>query len=437
MTTFLILGAGSRGTYYADLIRQNGDQVIGVADPRPDWCSRLAEDHGVPQSNVFDDWREASNRPRFADAVVIATPDREHVQPTIAFANLGYHVLLEKPLALTAVECQQLARVIHQTGVVFGVCHILRYARYTKKVKELIQADKIGKVVSVQHIEPVGYWHQAHSFVRGNWRKESESSSMLMAKACHDIDWLLHIVDSPPAKVSSFGSLSHFRREHAPPDATEFCVDCPAEPSCVYSAKKIYQGIYQQGNRSWPLDVLTSEVNENSIDAAIAQGPYGRCVFNCDNDVVDHQIVNIEFQGGQTASMTMTAFTKPHARRTTRIFGTKGEIFCDTQKIEVYKFLSETSETHEIQAIIGNGGHDGAEATMIENFVEAITAADPSKVIAGINQSLASYMTVFAAEQSRREGRVVSVQMENKSPKFVKQNDNRSITNGLTKSTER
>ena len=408
--TVLMIGAGSRGTIYADLLRQCGDRVrvVGVAEPRDPWRERMAAEYDLSAENVFRDWAEPLGRDRLADAVIISTPDRLHTEPAIAYAKAGYDILLEKPLAPTADECRQIVRAVKESGVLFAVCHVLRYAPYTRKLKSLLRSGCIGRPVSAQHLEPVGYWHQAHSFVRGNWRNERLSSFMLLAKSCHDLDWLSHIMGSLPKRVSSFGSLTHFRPENVPVGAAARCVDCHVEPTCAYSAKKIYRGLFDEGCREWPLDILTTDVTTAGIDRALRDGPYGRCVYQCDNDVVDHQVVNLEFEGGQTAAFTMTAFTKPAQHRRTRIFGTEGELFCDCERIEVFDFLTEGSTTYEIvdDDVEGHAGGDGA---MVESFVNALTHDDPSQLLSGADETLSTHLAVFAAERARREGTVVEV----------------------------
>lgn len=168
-------------------------------------------------------------------------------------------------------------------------------------------------------------------------------------------------------------------------------------------------GLLADGCRAWPLDVLTPDISEAGIGRALREGPYGRCVYLCDNDVVDHQVVNIEFTGGQTAAFTMTAFTKPAQHRKTTIFGTHGEIYCDCEKIEVYDFLSDTLKIHDIRPHEGVNGHAGGEEVMIERFVNAMKENDPSHLLSGAEGTLATHLAVFAAEQARREGQVVNV----------------------------
>jgi len=411
-TKLIIIGAGSRGAGYAEYAIEHPEQatIVGISEPRAEYRNHLAEKHNVPANRLFDDWQELAAQSKLADAVIIATPDAEHTAPAIAFAKKGYHVLLEKPMSLSEAKCKEIADTVTEAGIIFAVCHVLRYTAFTRKLKELLDGGLIGDIVSLQALEPVGYWHQAHSFVRGNWRNEAESSSMLLAKCCHDIDWISHIMNVPCTAVHSFGSLKHFRKEEQPEGAADRCIDCAVETDCPYSAKKIYSGFLDKGLKGWPLDVLTSDVTEENIAEALRTGPYGRCVYACDNDVVDHQVVNMQFDGGQTASLTMTAFTEASARKI-RIFGTKGEIDCDSSTIRHFDFLTDQWETIETDPVDHSilGGHGGGDYGLMKAFIGAIANNDPSLVLSGPTETLESYRMVFAAETARREERVVHI----------------------------
>lgn len=407
----LVVGAGSRGTIYADEIRKLGDRarIVGVVEPREDRRCIFAEKHGLTANQCFANWSDPLERDRIADVVIIATPDHLHVEPTVAYAESGYHILLEKPMAPTVDGCIKLYNAVQKAGVIFAVCHVLRYAPYTQKLKALIDVGVIGRPISVQHLEPVGYWHYAHSFVRGNWRNEANSSFMLLAKSCHDLDWLSYIMGALPKRVSSFGNLSYFTAENAPQGATERCLDCPVEAECIYSAKRIYHHVYEQGYHEWPIGVLATDISPQGIDKALRDGPYGRCVYHCDNDVVDHQVVNIEFDGGQTAAFVMTAFTRPAEHRKTRIFGTHGEIYCDCHKIEVVDFFTEQVTTHDVTIKEGDQSHAGGDGAMIERLISVIEQNDAQQLLSGADQALATHLSVFAAEQSRRTGQIVEL----------------------------
>jgi len=286
----------------------------------------------------------------------------------------------------------------------------MRYTAYTQEMKRLIDAGTIGDIVSIQHLEPVGYWHQAHSYVRGNWRNEALSSFMLLAKSCHDIDWIHHLVGAKCKSVSSFGSLQHFRKEQKPEGSASRCVECGVESKCSYSALKVYMRRAEQGNFGWPVDVITANRTAASVLDALREGPYGRCVYACDNDVVDNQVVNMLFETGQTASFTMTAFTEMR-NRNTRIFGARGEITGDGNSIQVYDFLTDQKRTIEISSLGGDmaSGHGGGDPRLFHSFLLAVAGNDRSKILSGPEETLESHEIVFAAEEARRENRVVNI----------------------------
>jgi len=410
--TVFIVGGGSRGTGHAEFATQHPDRmkVVGVAEPRDFFRNQLAARYDIPRERVFRDWKDAARCRRFADAVIISTQDAMHVEPAVTFARQGYHMLLEKPMAPDESGCRRIVRAVLKYNTIFSVCHVLRYTTYTKKLKSLIQAGRIGDVVSIQHLEPVGYWHQAHSFVRGNWRNESESSCMLLAKSCHDLDWLRYIMGVPCRRVSSFGSLKHFRKEEKPEGAGDRCMDCRVEAQCPYSARKIYMGRLEKGQTGWPLDVVTTDMTREGVARALREGPYGRCVYSCDNDVVDHQVVNMEFEGGRTAAFTMTAFTE-HGDRRTSIFGTRGEIHGNGGTIRVFDFLTDQVETINANESDGSilGGHGGGDYWIKDAFIKAVATGDRSSILSGPQETLETHLMVFAAEKARHHNRVIEV----------------------------
>ena len=414
----LIAGCGCRGSGYATYAANFPDkmQVIGVADPREFYRNDLAKKHNLPSGAIYPDWQRMIAQPKQADAVIIATQDAGHTEPAVAFAQAGYHILLEKPMAPTPADCRRIVDAVIKADVIFGVCHVMRYTRYTTMLKELLDAGRIGNIVSIEHLEPVGYWHQAHSYVRGNWRNEALSSSMLLAKSCHDLDWLRHVIGKPCRKISSFGSLRHFRRENRPADAGDRCVTCPAhvESACPYSAKRFYLSKLTEhqeaGIFGWPVSVLTPEPTAEAVTAALETGPYGRCVYACDNDVVDHQVVAMEFDDQVTANFTMTAFDFSGGRKT-RIFGDRGMITTDSSTIKILDFLTDTTETIDTAATDAGilGGHGGGDFGVMSAFISACATGDRSKILSGPTESLETHLMVFTAEQARRDGLGITV----------------------------
>ncbi|NQU09831.1 Gfo/Idh/MocA family oxidoreductase [bacterium] len=408
--TILVIGAGGRGAGYARFALEHPDRlrVVGVAEPRDFYRERLAREHGLSADRVFRDWREVADRARLADAVMVTTQDAMHADPAVALAANGYQMLLEKPMAPNEPDCVRIVGAVRQAGILFAVCHVMRYTAYTRRLKAMLDAGAIGEIVSVQHLEPVGYWHIAHSFVRGSWRNEAESSPLLLSKSCHDLDWLRHIVGRRCVAASSFGTRQHFRREAMPANAAERCLDCGCEPECPYSAKRFYFDRLNRGQHEWPLNVITTELTPAGVEAALRTGPYGRCVYACDNDVVDHQVVNLLFDGGATATFTMNGFNEG-AGRQTRLFGTRGQIETDSRYIHHYDFLTEKTETIDTKA--GDqtilGGHGGGDYGLMDAFVSAVAENDPGKILSGPEETLESHCLVFAAERARRENTVV------------------------------
>jgi predicted dehydrogenase len=289
----------------------------------------------------------------------------------------------------------------------------MRYTSSTRRLLELLSEGTIGEVASVEHLEPVGWWHHAHSFVRGSWRRADESSPMLMAKSIHDIDWLGHVIGRPVERVASFGSLLHFRPDKRPAGAGERCVACDAEPSCPYSAKRLYLDCLGDPVRElWPLSVVTDARTAEGVLGELATSPYGRCAYLCDNDVVDHQVVSLEYEGGATASFTMTAFTE-YAFRRTRIFGSHGSIEGDGERLRVHDFRNGRSSELDVRPRDGDatagGGHGGGDAGLVHAFLRAVESGDPSPILSGPEESLASHRVVWAAERARLEGTVVDL----------------------------
>ena len=412
--TAVVAGAGGRGMTYATFAQEHPDRlkIVGVAEPRPYNRQYMADTYSIPSNRVISDWQELARQPRMADVAIIATQDAMHLGPALAFAALGYDILLEKPMAPNEADCQRIVQAVKEAKVMFAVCHVMRYTHYTQVLKQVVDSGAIGEVVSMQHLEPVGYWHQAHSFVRGNWRNEKESSFMLLSKSCHDLDWMRYIMGVPCESLSSFGTLKHFKRSEKPAAAGKAlrCVDCAYEPQCPYSAKKIYLGQLARGDKGWPVNVLIPKPTVETVTAALKNGPYGRCVYECDNDVVDNQVVSMQFAGGKTAVFTMTAFNQA-ANRKTRIFGTRGELYGDGDNIQVFDFLTDQTRTisAEMDDDSAMGGHGGGDYGLMDRFVAAVAAKDPSKILSGPDESLETHRMVFAAERARCEHRVVDL----------------------------
>jgi predicted dehydrogenase len=389
-------------------------ELVAVAEPDPVRRERAA---ALGQNVVqFAGWEDLAAEPQLADAVIVATQDRLHTAPAVALARRGYHVLLEKPMAPTLDECHQIVEAAEASGVILAVCHVLRYTAYTRRLKELVDGGLIGDIVTVEHLEPVGWWHQAHSYVRGPWRREDESNPMLLAKSCHDLDWLSYVIGRPAVRVASFGSLYHFRKDQQPDGAADRCIDCVIEPTCAYSAPRAYEAglrMWQAGRNpsGWPTSMITDDMSADGVAVALRDGPYGRCVYACDNDVVDHQVVALEYEGGVTASFTMSAFTPLEGRRT-RIGGTLGFLEGDGSRLQHVDFRSLSQRRTDVDVAPAGGhsaaeGHGGGDQGLVDAFLTAVATNDPTPILTTARTSLASHHLAWSAEEARHSGAVV------------------------------
>lgn len=398
-----LVGAGSRGLLsYAPFALKNPDKasIVAVAEPREWFRKQATERHNIAAENVFTDWRDLLAAPKLADAVIIATQDSEHTAPVLAASKKKYDILLEKPMATNEAECRQIVAAVKENNVLLAVCHVLRYTPYFRKIRDIVQSGVLGQIATVRHFEQVGFWHQAHSYVRGNWRNEALSSPMILAKSCHDMDILLFLLGRSCTKLSSFGRLSHFTASQQPEGAADRCVECAI--SCPYSAKEFYFSRLAQGRTGWPLDVITQDFTESGVLKVLAEGPYGRCVYKSDNDVVDHQVVAMEFEDGVSATFTMTAFTAEESRRT-EIFGSHGELRGDGKLIEVRLFSGEVQQYDYSDLDQGaDSGHMGGDSGIMEDFVTAVRLRSGTDSSADV--SLTSHLMAFAAERSRKQG---------------------------------
>jgi len=408
-----LAGSGSRGTTFASFATQYPDRarIVAIADPRADRREALADQLAVAADRRFDDWRELVSLARFADAVIVTTPDREHVGPACRFAELGYHVLLEKAIGPTRAGSIEVIETVEKGGVILAVCHVMRYTAYTDAVKDIVAKGRLGEIVGIEHLEPIGWWHFAHSYVRGNWRRTDLAGPSILTKCCHDLDWLRYIVDRPAVTVSSWGGLHHFTAANRPAGAADRCLDCAVEPDCPYSAPRLYLGCLGDAQRErWPLSVVTTDLTESGVRLALHDGPYGRCVYACDNDAVDHQVVTVEFEGGVTASLTMSAFT-PADRRRTRIMGTRGFLDGDGRRLTLTDFVTGKADSLNLPGtgLDAGGGHDGGDFGVMSAFLDAVSSGDRSLIRTGPRESLESHLMAFAAERSRLTGVPVTV----------------------------
>ncbi len=404
-----IIGAGIRGDNYLLYALNHPDElrVVAVAEPNEQRRQAFKLKHGLTDDVCFTGWEEFFSLPKMADAVLISTQDKMHYEPTLQALRAGYHVLLEKPMSPDPLECIEMADVASQTNRILSICHVLRYTKFFATIKSILDDGIIGRLISIQHNENVGHWHQAHSFVRGNWNRKEESSPMILAKCCHDMDILLWLADAECKHVSSFGSLTHFKSDEAPEGAPKRCLDgCPASVNCPYYAPNLYL----TNRLDWPTSAISDDSSYDARYKALQEGPYGRCVYHCDNDVVDHQVVNMEFANEVTVAFTMCAFTRD-INRTIKLMGTKGEIrgAMEKNEIEILHFGSGKVEQIHFDDIGGHVGHGGGDYGLIRDFIKLVQNDGRIESKTSAAQSVQSHLIAFAAEQSRIEHRVIEM----------------------------
>lgn len=403
--TALLIGAGRRGQVYGDFARKYTQQfrITGIAEPDPTRRSRFAALHGIGVERQFANWPEALNGPRLADAVIIASPDEQHFESCIAALEAGYHVMLEKPIAPTEAQCRQILETSRRSGKVVAVCHVLRYSPYFRKLRQLIKGGAIGQLVSIQHLEPIEHVHMTHSYVRGNWHNSAHTTPIILAKASHDLDIIRWLVDKPCKAVHAFGGLNWFRRENAPEGSTERCTDgCSVEAECPYSALRIY---HRQRQRTYVFNLPEKEEEQEAyILDQLRHTDYGRCVYRMPNDQPDNYVANLLFEDGITASFSLQAFTSYEGRRT-RIMGSHGDITGNMTEMEITSFISgrkeRWSETTDL--------HGGGDFRLVADFVMAVHHENPEMLSSTIEASIESHLMGFAAERSRRENIVVTL----------------------------
>lgn len=429
MIRILVVGCGNRGEAYTKALRYANEYIIvnGLADPNPVRRQKLAQKcvsyFNTNTINQYDDWEDALIDSDKYDAVMVTVLDGLHRQVAVAFADKGKHLLCEKPLATTWDDCKAIYDAVKRNHILLAIGHVLRYSPHNIQLKKLLDDGLVGDIININHTEPVGWYHFAHSFVRGNWRRQDETTFALMAKSCHDLDLLLWFLGAGNlSKVSSFGSLSYFNNKNKPREArgATRCLDCPIESSCAYSAKKIYYDDFITGKSNWKVDALTDIEDAPHVLSALQHGPYGRCVFEADNDVCDNQIVNLDF-GRMTATMTMIAFSKEMCERKIQIYGTRGEISTDSRTIRHFDFLTQETNTI-VPEVDMESHHGGGDRGLALAFAEAlkevmisggtVEKAQSEHIRCTPEDTLASHKSVFLAEQARINGTVATMDDE-------------------------
>lgn len=422
----VIVGAGHRAITYANYCKDNPDKltIVGVADPLELRRKKTAELYTIPAENVFEDAQALAGAPKFADFVINGTMDHQHVPTSIPLLEAGYDMLLEKPFATNADELWDLVRVAVSNKRKVAICHVLRYAPFYAAVRKLIADGEVGEVINIQATEHVSYHHVAVGFVRGKWNNRDRcKTSMLVQKSCHDLDiisWMLS--GNPPVRVASFGSNFQFRPEKAPEGAGNRClVDCPIEKDCLYSARKHYIDHPERWSfYVWDsIEHIENPTIEDKIESLKTDNPYGRCVWKCDNNVVDHQSIVIEFEDGATATLNMIGgCSKPG--RSIHVIGTTGEIQGNMGSSEFTVRHFDTRPGKECSEKAVNfkekgdmtgafGAHGGGDLRMVHDFVSILNGEEPSISSTHIEDSIYSHLLAFYADQSMEEGRGVPV----------------------------
>lgn len=459
--TAVLFGAGDRGmTVYGNYALKNKKKLkfVAVAEPIETRREKFAKLHDIPPNRCYKSWEDIITEKKLADTAFICMQDQMHVDPAIQALEKGYDVLLEKPMAHTLEGCVKIVEKVEETGRILGIGHVLRYTKFFSTIYDTIQKGLLGIIVNISHRENVSWYHMAHSFVRGNWRNVETSSPMILAKCCHDLDLLYWMVGSLPKKISSFGNLLHFKPENAPEGAPKYCLDgCPVSDTCNYYAPRIYvdivpiiQIVEKSDNKlykffinlrkkhkitlialsklihslkglrywkDWPVNALYADQPEDYSDEGkkeiLKTSPYGRCVYRCDNDVVDHQVVNIEFENGATATLTMHGFSEREGR-TLRIDGTKatliGEFHGSGEKITFYDHYLGTEEVLYSKKLSLGNGHGGGDFLLIEAFIESLKDKNKRQPLTNARASLESHLMAFASEESRTKNVIVDME---------------------------
>lgn len=395
-----IIGCGNRGgDVYARHLLDQGAEIAYLVDSRPARLAEVAARFGVPPERCFAHWDDFFALGHIVNAVVIATPDDQHVQPCLQALALDYHVLLEKPICLEPAQLAGLLEAESRSQGRVTVCHVLRATPFFRELRKVLDSGRLGRLIGLQLAENVAYWHYAHSYVRGNWRCSPPAAPFILAKSCHDLDVLRWFASAPPVRVSSEGEVHHFKPVNAPTGATQRCVTCPVT-DCPFDARRIY------GSRpldKWPVAVLTA--GGQCLEEALHYGPYGECVYLGRNNIVDHQAVTMTFQNGVTAQLTVSAFTHNNTR-TVKLLGTHGELRAHMERgeLELHDFrLGET----EFWTVDASGNHGGGDIVLVTDWLAFLRGETLPPT--PLSESIDSHLMAFAAESSRLSASVTTL----------------------------
>lgn len=400
-----IIGYGGRGRLYSDILKNNKDaEICAICDCDEEKLSLAKKELGVCDSVLFASEEKFFLQEKLADILFVCTQDELHFGHAIKGLEKGYDLLLEKPIACSMEECKAIEAKAKALNRNIFVCHVLRYTPFYMEIKKQLDSGKFGKVISLSTTENVAYWHQAHSYVRGNWSNDNHATPMIIAKCCHDLDLISWFMDEACESVSSFGSLSVFKKENAPKESAEYCLQCPLKATCQYSAEKVYiTDRAKKGKLGWPCDIIVNEPTVEKLYDVLQTSKYGKCVYKCDNNVVDHQVVNMQFKNGSTAQLTMTAFSE-ECFREIRLHCENGDI-AGNMLDNVLTCNIFGKESYKVDVNIESDtdyGHGGGDFGMMQTLIDFYKGE--SKLTTTIAESMQSHYIGFAAEQSRKEG---------------------------------
>lgn len=395
-----IIGYGNRGCIYSSFILSKMEmfEVVGVVEFIESKREKAKNDFSLTDEQLFKNADDFFNAKIQTDLLIIASMDKYHYPQAMAALNANMHVLLEKPISLSLKECQDIANLAKAKNRYVVICHVLRYTSFYVNIKKIIDNHEIGEVIHINQNENVAFWHQAHSFVRGNWRNDTVAGPMILSKCSHDLDILYWLMNKECESVSSYGSLKHFTKENQPKNASSRCFECKVKEDCPYNC----YAFYLDNGREWARQLVGDDLSDENIIRYLKESAYGRCVYECDNNVVDHQIVNILFKNQATASLSMTAFSN-ECYRTIHVYGTHGDIIGDFEKrfITVNHFKKD-SYTIDLNKINDDfSGHGGGDKVMFFEFIDLILNHKMSQGLSLIEDSVVSHKMAFAAEESR------------------------------------
>lgn len=422
--TAIIVGAGHRSFVYSELAKTNPEmlKIVGVADPNPIRRKKAMDYFGFKEDMCFENAEELAKKGKLADTVINGTMDEQHLETAVPLLDAGYDMLLEKPFAPNEEEMRQIVNCAKKNNSKVMICHVLRYTPFYYAIKERIANGEIGDIINIQTTEHVSYHHLSTSYIRGKWANSDKChTSMLLAKCCHDLDIIMWMMsETKPKQISSFGGKFQFKPENAPKEAGTICMkDCPLVDTCVYSTKRLYID-HPDRWAFYVWDALEGKKNvtiEDKIALMKSDSPYARCIYKCDNNVVDHQSVLINFESGATGTHNMVGGSA-EPRREIHIIGTKGEIFgnFEESKFTVLKIdpspdaHNEECDVEEVDLrVTGDmvgayGGHGGGDERLAADFVKFIRGEKPSLACTSIFDSVAGHLSVYLADKSRENG---------------------------------